>query len=308
MTAFYYGTPGDDNIVGKRKDSVAYFDMSQGGDDTVVAMRTVAIIKFGATFDIHDSVTGTDSLGDQLWIDNVHQDTVISDWSNVRGIESFRVGTYDAVYTLSGDMPFTEIASYGAPLHVDHSQSTVVARIIGGAGDDYLAAGPSEDFLYGSDGSDTLVGSDSGYSMLESGTGADQLYSGSGETEFVFDYSRFDSPKGAIDTVYDWHHGDQITIYGANHLADKDAQRELGDVVIIHNRLDTITKVVAYITDRHQPDVVVRFIGHYDFTASDFNLWNAPIETKAPVATHLDWSAAHSPEHPLLSLGHLALA
>lgn len=78
-------------------------------------------------------------------------------------------------------------------------------------GNDRLNGGEGVDTIFGQGGADTVDGG-SGKDLLAGGTGADVLIGGLGDDKFIYN-ALADSKAGSVDTIYDFHHGqDRIDV------------------------------------------------------------------------------------------------
>jgi Ca2+-binding RTX toxin-like protein len=166
----FAGTPDDDSLTGTQ--FADYFDMSQGGQDTVSGGRGDDVFDFGRAFGNGDAIDGGRGF-DTLNLDGKYADATIT--SLITGIEAIH---------LAADH------SYFFYFEVAPARSLIIDATALGAGDDVhvYAGGISRidfDFL-GGEGSDTLIGG-TGNDTFHGGMAADHIEGRGGHNVFVYE-------------------------------------------------------------------------------------------------------------------------
>jgi len=186
----FTGTSGNNTFTGTG--SADYFNMNQGGQDTVHAAGGDDRIDFGLHFNAGDSVRGGFGFDTLYLSGDVYASGLTITSAMLEGVEEISLSSGHSYKFVIGQGVLTgasgmliEGGGIGAGDHliVDASAVSNNIRIFGGAGDDDLTGGSGSDILAaGTGGSDTLAGGGGDDTLLLGGgmTAADKIGGGGG--------------------------------------------------------------------------------------------------------------------------------
>jgi len=156
----YKGTTGNDDFTGTSGNDV--FTMVQGGNDAVDGGGGNDVFRFGATFDVHDSVTGGSGI-DTLVLDGDYSNPMFVSSSMLTGVENITVMAGHSYYLalFDGVIAHGESLTFkGAGLGVDDTfivdgsylsgtSADTTLIVYGGAGTTYFTGGTGTNIFHG---------------------------------------------------------------------------------------------------------------------------------------------------------------
>jgi hypothetical protein len=179
---FYYGTPGDDRIVGSIFDD--YFDLRQGGSDVAIGRDGSDVFYFGAAFGGSDQVDGGlgDGATDLVVVDGDYSGGVDVTGAIIQNIDRLILNGGPFVITGFLDYRSNILAPVDATSLMENQTLEILVssrsalNVIGGAGDDILhgALNHVRSYLSGGDGDDYMI-SEGGRTSFTGGAGADRI-------------------------------------------------------------------------------------------------------------------------------------
>jgi Ca2+-binding RTX toxin-like protein len=194
------GGAGNDHLIGGDVRNV--FNLSLGGNDTVIGRQGLDIFRFGAAYNSSDSVDGGAGAFDRLSLagDYTGANALVLDAASIVGVERIRLGagfSYDL--TLNDNTGFNHINAHNLlagdslTLNYDNVSGHGIS-VTGGAGNDTITVTAGENRFNLSMGGDDTVNAGSGDDLFRMGsalTAADRLDGGDGHDRLTLtgDYS-----------------------------------------------------------------------------------------------------------------------
>jgi Ca2+-binding RTX toxin-like protein len=222
----YVGTTGDDKRVGTGKGDV--FDMSQGGDDTVLAGGGSDSIHFGGALTARDHLSG-EAGSDTLELDGDYSSGLVLGRVNYDSIERLILGAGHSYAVRIADLSNINASTYGTFEYIsaaslsrrDHAYidgsdvKDISMTFLDGRGNDSFAGGGADDvFSLTTGGSDTALGGGGNDKInCDDARGAVQLDGGDGNDAIYFETYDQVSPHNR-DTLFGGAGQDELTIKG----------------------------------------------------------------------------------------------
>jgi VCBS repeat-containing protein len=278
------GTSFDDTLRSDGYNNGEYFDISSGGNDTVIGTGTPGPISntiyAGGAFTADDRIQGGTSTGpfgnqDTLVLDGDYSGGVVFNPTTLTSVEQIKLMAGHS-YSLTTDD--ATVAPGGIGLGVDASRLgsadtlTLDARaeqdgevdVTGGSGNDTFFGGAFRDSFSGGAGDDTFYANAAvQIDQFSGGAGSDQLVIGSGTSGAIGFYNFFDFQPHA----------------GGNPEADTILLQLGSDFSSFQDILDAMSEQPGFF-DPTETDTVITFVGDgelriwnthiADFTAKDF--------------------------------------
>ncbi len=201
--AYYYGTVGNDTLVGSNYDDVIYGgpnDWGGEGRDVLFGLGGNDTLYGGASADTLDGGSGNDRLeggqGNDVYVlSGAFGQDLIYDWSGTNTVRFTNLRKGDVTYEFDGPDLFIQSVTGGNQVIIQYYQyysSNFILQFTDGVGSPYGTPTNGDDTLYGTEGPDNIsalggndtvyglggndnIGGNDGNDVLEGGNGNDGL-------------------------------------------------------------------------------------------------------------------------------------